>query len=319
MASVLLRRLSKKSCLDHHRSLPLTTIWWEHTRNISDDRSLGKADYNRISGASSTLISDTQKSELLIVERRRRELLSLSSGKWRMWEEVWLDRLEEIIKFYYKHGRLPSRGAKDKIELSSATWMHHQRTSKRCLDEGKPSKGKMTPERIATLECMSWWVWDAQEAAWQSQFEDLKAYVQTYGKIPSRSDPSCGFWVDTQRMAYRAWKARESGEETDKYKSNTSNMGEERASKLESIPGWSWEPLEDNWESKYQELLEYVEKHNKIPAQSDPNCGFWVDNQRKAYRAWKEPEKYKPGASSMDEERATKLEAVPGWKWNIRG
>ena len=135
----------KKCCLDHHRSLPLTTIWWEHTRNISDDRSLGNGDYNRISGASSTLISDTQKSELLIVERRRRELLSLSSGKWRMWEEVWLDRVEEIIKLYYTHGRLPKHGAKDKRELRSAQWMNTQRTSKRYLDEGKPSRSKMTP------------------------------------------------------------------------------------------------------------------------------------------------------------------------------
>jgi hypothetical protein len=126
MASILLRRLAKNCCLDQHRSLPLTTIWWEHTRGISDDRPLGNDDYNHISGASSNLISDTQKSKLLIVERRRRELLSLSTGKWRMWEEVWLDRLEDIIQFYYKNGTLPSRGAKDKIELSSATWMNNQ-------------------------------------------------------------------------------------------------------------------------------------------------------------------------------------------------
>ena len=86
---------------------------------------------------------------------------------------------------------------------------------------------------------MSWWVWDALEAAWQSQFEELKAHVQTHGKIPSRSDPNCGFWVNRQRHAYRAWK------EPEKYKPVSSTMNQERASKLESIPGWSWEPQEE--------------------------------------------------------------------------
>jgi hypothetical protein len=182
MASILLRRLAKNCCLDQHRSLPLTTIWWEHTRGISDDRSLDNDGCNRISGASSILISDTQKSEVLILQRRQ-ELLSLSSGKWRMWEEVWLDRLEEIIKFNYKHGRLPIRGAKDKKELSSAQWMNNQRTSR---------------------------------------------------KIPLLSDPSWGSWIDNQRKAYRAWK------EPEKYKPVTNCMDEERAAKLEAVPGWKW-------------------------------------------------------------------------------
>jgi hypothetical protein len=59
-------------------------------------------------------------------------------------------------------------------------------------------------------------------------------------KIPLLSDPSCGSWIDNQRKAYRAWKAREIADETDKYKPVNSNMDQERAAKLELIPGWKW-------------------------------------------------------------------------------
>ncbi len=88
---------------------------------------------------------------------------------------------------------------------------------------------------------MSWWVWNAQEAAWQSQFEELKAYVQKHGKIPLLSDPSCGSWIDNQRNIYRAWKICGSGEDTDKYKDVRNYMDEERAAKLTAVPGWKWD------------------------------------------------------------------------------
>ncbi len=54
----------------------------------------------------------------------------------------------------------------------------------------------MTSERIATLQAMSWWVWDVYEVAWQSQFEELKAYVQTHGKIPDEAILVAGLgWI----------------------------------------------------------------------------------------------------------------------------
>jgi hypothetical protein len=180
----------------------------------------------------------------------------------------------------------------------------------------------MTPERIAILESMSWWVWDALEAAWEAKFEELQEYVKKHGEIPSQSHPTLGDWIANQRIAYRAWQARLSGE-TAKYQGVEVIMTEERAAKLDSVPGWSWDPLEDNWEAKYQELLLYVAQHNKIPTQRHPTLGIWVKTQRMAYRAWQarlngETDKYQGVNEIMTEERAAKLESVPGWKWNIR-
>jgi hypothetical protein len=262
------------------------------------------------------------ENELGMVERRRQEVFSQES----CWskgainrEHTWLDRLEEVIKFYSTEGRLPKRGAIGE-EGRLARWMNTQRHAKRCLDEGKPSTHIMTPERIAILQSMSWWTWDAWEAAWQSSFDEIVDYVKSTGEIPSQSHPTLGKWISTQRTAYKAWQARLHGE-TEKYKDVTNYMDKERARKLESIPGWSWDPIEDNWEANYQELLKYVAAHNKLPSRSHPTLGKWVNTQRTAYRAWQarlhgEIEKYKNVDTFMDEERARKLESIPAWSWD---
>ena len=98
----------------------------------------------------------------------------------------------------------------------------------------------MTAERNIILESMSWWVWDALEAAWESKFAELEKYVAKYGEIPPVSHPTLGNWVDRQRIARRAWKARSDGE-IDKYRNVTHYMDEERARKLEKVPGWKWD------------------------------------------------------------------------------
>ncbi|KAL4524439.1 hypothetical protein Ndes2526B_g00446 [Nannochloris sp. 'desiccata'] len=82
--------------------------------------------------------------------------------------------------------------------------MDTQRQAKRRVDEGNPNSKLMTPERIFIIESMSWWSWDAQEAAWQSRFEELVEEVQRTGKIPPNSHPTLGNWVHTQRKAYKA-------------------------------------------------------------------------------------------------------------------
>jgi hypothetical protein len=65
-------------------------------------------------------------------------------------------------------------------------------------------------------------------------------YVATHNKLPPQSHPTLGYWIKTQRTAYKAWQARVHGE-TEKYKNGTHYMDEERAKKLELVPGWKWE------------------------------------------------------------------------------
>jgi hypothetical protein len=85
--------------------------------------------------------------------RRRQHVESFWSGNDRRYEVIWLGRLEEVVQFYYKHGRLPKCDVEGK-EGMLARWMWDQRKAKHCLDEGKSSTHKMTPDRIDTLQAM---------------------------------------------------------------------------------------------------------------------------------------------------------------------
>ena len=228
----------------HPQSLPLTSL------RRQQHRSIGIALPRRHSPCSSLVIcflgpSDEPpyERELRILEERREELgllPGLCHIKSNRWEYRWLDRLKDVIKFYYQEGRVPARGGTE-YENSLARWIHNQRRAKQCLDEGKPCTSKMTAERIVILESMAWWIWDAQQAAWEFNFAELEKYVEKYGEIPLRSHPTLGDWVNDQRRARRAWQAHRNGE-TDKYKYVAHYMDQERADKLQSLKPWSWEP-----------------------------------------------------------------------------
>lgn len=64
------------------------------------------------------------------------------------------------------------------------------------------------------------------------------------------------------------------------------------------------------WDTKYGWLREFVDKHGRLPTQSetmpehDFKAGQWVDAQRSAHRRGK-----------MPPDRARRLEAIPGWAW----
>jgi len=250
---VLQRPFLAVRCGQRSPLLPLSPLSWQQHRRVFAAVSLRNS--NILCGSSYPYRFGEESSygkELLVVERRRDELESLLEACNREaflrsgyskgsigYEKKWLDKLEMVINFYHKMGRLPKLTAVGE-EGKLAIWIDHQRTAKQCLDEGKLCTNKMTPERIAILESMSWWIWDAQEAVWQEKFEEFVDYVKRTGKIPPVSHPTLGVWVSNQRIAHQAWKARLNGE-IEKYRDVTNCMNEERAGKLESVPGWKWD------------------------------------------------------------------------------
>jgi hypothetical protein len=134
MALVLLQRpflFANTISHDQHRSLPLTSLRWQQNRRIS----------GAISHKNSICIFATNnlyvfgettpyEEELLIVQRRRDELELLlepynedafvrsgyTKGDIR-YDLKWLDRLEDVITFYHKEGRLPEKHSKGTIDL----------------------------------------------------------------------------------------------------------------------------------------------------------------------------------------------------------
>ena len=75
------------------------------------------------------------------------------------------------------------------------------------------------------------------------------------------------------------------------YSRNTFLKGKistDRINLLESI-GFSWDPLEEEWQTKYKELQTYKEKYGNIDIpQGHPSLGLWVGTQRTRYKKGKQ-------------------------------
>jgi hypothetical protein len=82
-----------------------------------------------------------------------------------------------------------------------------------------------------------------------------------------------------------------------------SNQAEEI---LNNTPGWSWGVRRKKWYERYEELITFVEKHNKMPSPyaGDPegSLGTWYRVQRTRYKK----DKLLP-------ELRIKMEAIPGF------
>ena len=198
---------------------------------------------------------------------------------WDAQKSAWMTRYEELIEFKQRHGHcnVPSDYSANK-ELGQ--WVHTQRKQYRLLQEGKQSS-QMTNERISMLEEIGF-IWDAQESAWMTRYEELIGFKQRHGHCNVPSDYSAnkglGQWVHTQRTQYRL--QQESNQ--------SSSMTNERISMLEEI-GFVWDALEDAWMQRYQELVEYKRRRGRFPRikKLDPSALMsWMFNQRNQLFWW---------------------------------
>jgi len=100
------------------------------------------------------------------------------------------------------------------------------------VKRGQYKRGKLEAERVAELEAIPGWVWDKNDADWQAGFELLLKWVTLKGTAYVPTDTKfegfkLGWWARSQRDAKRGgW----------------SSMDSNRKKKLESLPGWLWDP-----------------------------------------------------------------------------
>lgn len=157
--------------------------------------------------------------------------------------------------------------------------------------------GRLSRDRIAALEGIAAWTWDARGDWWSEHFTQLERFVADNGHAcPSYGDLVDGFdigrWVSKQRGLARSGR-----------------LSDDRVALLRSLPGWVDHERDAAWELGYSMLERYVETHGVIPSQKTAmptgfRVGAWVAKQR--------------AGRARDEERRRRLEGIPGWCWDGR-
>ncbi len=167
-------------------------------------------------------------------------------------------------------------------------------------------KGKLSDRRIQLLEKLDGWYWEPRAASfansdanWMQRVEELKIFAKAHSHarppktLRSNDGTNLGQWVITQRKMYRRRR-----------------LATHQIQSLESIPGWTWNPYDDNWESSYSILIDYAVNHKRsvISPKTAINDGYkigtWIETQRREHRN-----------NKLSADRCKRLEAIPGWSW----
>ncbi len=184
------------------------------------------------------------------------------------------------------HCRLPPRFRCDDGFLLY-NWIGKQRQSRYLLPKG----------RQVALESLPGWTWDPILDQWEEGFRQLQVYVATNGDamIPRNhitpDGVSLGEWIHTQR-------------------NGKATLSIDKKGRIEALPGWSWDPNYDLWEMGFRQLQLYLELHGgeNIPRGYSTSNGFKLGSWVKVQRTRR---------AKLSHERVKRLEALPGWTWNL--
>lgn len=172
------------------------------------------------------------------VQRRKRKTDKLATEQeaalaavpgwvWDAREAAWQNNYSALHQFVAREGHANVK--QDHVETFNAedlklgAWVVRQRSGK---------NKNLTPERVALLDAVPGWMWDAREAAWQRHLAALQEFVTSEGhanvkqghvEVFNGEDLKLGGWVDRQRQAHKNGK-----------------LDPERKRLLDEVPGWRW-------------------------------------------------------------------------------
>ena len=224
--------------------------------------------------------------EMLSPERKL-ALESINGWTWNVNNDKWEKGFLALKNYAKEYGNclVPSK-YKTTNNYKLGAWVSIQRRDWK----------NISTERKLALESIQGWSWNGIDSLWEQGFLALKQYVEEHGHslVPAeyitKDDYQLGRWVVNQR----------------KRKDGTSP---DRIMKLESLAGWSWDPITENWEKGYEALKEYsILKGNcLVPQQYETSNGFrlgvWVATQRRR-------------KESHSADNKIRLESLQGWSWN---
>lgn len=235
-----------------------------------------------------TWVVTQRSSKSILLKENKEKLDSLEGWTWDVLEFQWEERFSHLQEFVKQKGHArPVNGDKSANGSNIGRWVIRQRSNKENLTQDQKDK----------LESLEGWAWDVHEFLWEEGFSYLKAFFNENShsspirKYKSLDGYNLGFWVERQRIA-------------------KDDMPQDRKAKLESLDGWTWDPLESQWQESFKQLEAFVkEKGHARPVSSykSPDgfsLGAWVRTQRR-------------NKNNLKHEKIVRLESLTGWVWSI--
>jgi hypothetical protein len=223
--------------------------------------------------------------------KRKAQLELLPGWSWHVLDQGWDEGFGHLQTYVDQIGdaQVP-RTYRTASGFRLGEWVKHQR--------GK--RLELTPEKKRRLKSLSGWAWNAEDQNWDDGYLHLRAFIDLAGhaNVPSGYRTEDGFrlgqWISVQRRAAKKGK-----------------MSPERKARLQALPGWTWDTIDQSWEEAFRRLQSFVNQNGTatVPERYRTESGFylgaWVFSQRNKREI-------------MSPQRKARLERLPGWVWKTR-
>ena len=211
------------------------------------------------------------------------EFVNRNKKLFRTNEDIWLDNLRELEEYIKNHKKLPNHTNKDKNISSLASWISLQK------ENFKINKQIMTNENIRKIweEFVNKYqeVFKTTKDIWKDNFNRLIEYINIHNILPTSSNEDenikhLRLWVRNQTKCYDKKQFIMKNEEIRTLWENFINM---KGIKLLFLNN------EELWNYNKTKVEEYIQEHNKLPAQTDKIqdiavLGNWIQSQKQNYK-----------------------------------
>jgi superfamily II DNA or RNA helicase len=227
-------------------------------------------------------------------------LEGLPDWSWDPNEDNWKAAFALLVEFVQINDQLPEKGQVSyRRNKDLARWIQQQRNNRNGLPKFQ----------FDLLESIGCWTWDVKTDNWNQGFAELVDFANLTGtsRVPNNyktKSRDLYQWVQAQRIAYR-----------------DGQLATQRIDMLNSLQNyteknvaWFWEAWDEEWEAAIIALSRFADRegHTKIPMEHVED-GFglykWVLHKRNLYKRRKSD-------LTLNEERISQLENLPGWTWN---
>jgi superfamily II DNA or RNA helicase len=219
-------------------------------------------------------------------------LEAIPGWTWDLAEQIFDDCVAAATAYYAQRpGTEVPRGIRIPLGPDLGTWVTRQRSLY--------AAGKLAPARIARLNAIEGWNWNARATAYTRGLDALRRFSSSH-----RHSSVPGPFMDEQVFPLGAWVGFRRAE----YRSGL--LSEARRRELEGFPGWTWRPYERRFERGLAFLIAYARDHGNahvVQSYRTPDgypLGSWCNARRLDYRKRR-----------LSEDRVAALEAVTGWAW----
>ena len=163
--------------------------------------------------------------------------------------ERWEIRYEELKICFKSLNNYPVSN------IALMKWVNKQKTSF--------NNNTLSKRRIELLLSITPDFFEKQRTYWFIRYEEFKTYFEKNKKLPVKNEGSLGLWVTSQNSKF-----------------NNNKLSQERIDLLLEITPDFFKKSVESWEVRYNELLEYFQKHKKLPVQYKGTLGKWISTQK---------------------------------------